>query len=204
MPASITTLTTTQGSVRPCGAGTENSGASRILFMIGAKKRNGGISANLHASFLSNASDERNRNDRENNILQEPIMKSLNGKVMLAVACAGLAISLAAGGALAGDRDGYRGGSHYDRDHRGWSSHYDRYYRGYYRPYYYVGGYASVYAEPVYDEPVYYSDPPVVYAEPVPAPVVQYVYPAPVYRERVVVRPTYRYRGWGAGFYFGR
>ena len=124
-------------------------------------------------------------------------MKSFSGKMMLAAACAGLAISLTAGSALAGDRDGYRGGSHYDRDHRGWSAHYAPYYRGYCRPYCY--GYAGWYS-PVCVEAAYCPDPAVVYAE--PAPVVQYVCPAPVYRERVVVRGGYR--GWGVGFYYGR
>lgn len=133
-------------------------------------------------------------------------MKSFTGKLMLAVACAGLAISLTAGSALAGDRDGYRGGrdaGHYDRDHRGWSSHYDRYYRGgYCRPYSY--GYVGCYS-PVCVEAAYYPEPAVVYAEPAPvvvAPAPVVVYPAPVYRERVVVRGGYR--GWGVGFYYGR
>jgi hypothetical protein len=124
-------------------------------------------------------------------------MKSFSGKVMLAAACAGLAIVLTAGSALAGDRDGHRGGGHYDRgDHRGWSSHYDRYDHRFYRPYCYAGSYCPVYVE----EAAYYPDPPVVYAEPAPAPV--YVYTAPMYRERVVVR--HAYRSWGVGFYYGR
>ena len=132
-------------------------------------------------------------------------MKSFSGKMMLAAACAGLMISLTAGSALAGDRDGHRGGSrdrggHYDRDHRGWSSHYDRHDRGFYRPYHYgyVGGYSPVYVEAA----AYYPEPEVEYVA--PAPVVQYVYPAPVCRERVVVvRHAYR-SGWGVGFYYGR
>jgi hypothetical protein len=138
-------------------------------------------------------------------------MKSFTGKLMLAAACVGLAISLTAGIALAGDRDGYRGGrdgGHYDRDHRGWSSHYDRCYRGgYYHGGYWGScgyGYVGAYS-PICVEADYCPQPAMVYAGPAsvvvaPAPVV--VCPAPVYRERVVVRAGYR--GWGVGFYYGR
>ena len=140
-------------------------------------------------------------------------MKSFTGKLMMAAACAGLVISLTAGSVLAGERDRGRGGSHYDRDHRGWSSHYDRSYRGgYYHGGYYHGGYWGPYAygyvgaySPVCVEADYCPEPAVVYAEPAPvvvAPAVRVVYPAPVYRERVVVRGGYR--GWGVGFYYGR
>jgi hypothetical protein len=142
-------------------------------------------------------------------------MKSLNGKVLLGVACAGLMISLMAGNAFAADRDGGRrgGSASYNRGDRGGDRGYDRD-RGYsrydrgdsYRPHYAVRDY-----RPVYFGRSYYYEPDVVYVAPAveyyePAPVVEYYRPAPVCRSTVVVRSACRSRGWGVGvgFYFGR
>lgn len=113
-------------------------------------------------------------------------MKSFGGKMMLAAACAGLTLVLAAGNASAGDRD-HRGGydrgrsGHYDRGHdRDYGRSYDR--DRHYRPHYSVGRYYPV-------RPVYVSRPCYVYERPC----VEYY---PVYRS--YYRPSY-----GIGLYFG-
>ncbi len=115
-------------------------------------------------------------------------MKSFNGKVLLGLVCAGLLLSLTAGNAFAGDRDG-----------------------GWYRPHYVIREYHPVCVQPVVTcvapAPVVVAPAPVVVVpapapvvvEPVPAPVVEYVAPAPVVRERIVVG----HKHWSFGLFFG-